>query len=574
MRAIRVKRTFWSILILLSLTVLTGFFQDVSTCAAQDSKRDVVASQGVVAAAHPLAAKAGLDVLKKGGNAFDAALATAFALNVVEPNANGIGGGGFMILYSAKDKKTTVIDFREMAPAKARPDFYKLDEKGNALNNASTTGYFAAGVSGQLRGMEMLHKKYATMKWADLMQPAIKYAEEGIPVSKTLNALIKGELDRVQKFPGKAFYEKTYMKDGLPLEVGQTLTNKDLAATLRKIAKGGADVYYKGEIAAAIEKEFAKPGADGWITKKDLAAYKAVVRQPVKGDYRGYTILSLPPPSSGGVTVIEMLNLLQGFDVAKMGPDSALFLQHAIQAQRQGYSDRGKYLADPAFVKVPVKGLTSKKYADSLRSKIVTDKDPGPVQPGDPAKYEHESTTSFSIMDKKGNMITVTQSLNDWWGSGVVIEGYGFFMNDHMDDFNPKPGNANSMEAGKRPLSSMTPTLVLNKGKAFMAVGSPGGPRIITAVCRIINNVIDFKMDMQPAIEAPRFHCQNAEKTNIESRFPEAARKELEAKGYQFTVKGPMDLFFGGAQGILVSPVDGKLHGGGDPRRDGVALGY
>ena len=292
MRAIRTRKTFLTILILLSFFVLTGFIQNVSTCAAQETKRSVVASRGVVAAAHPLAAKAGLDVLKKGGNAFDAALATAFTLNVVEPNANGIGGGGFMILYSAKDKKTTVIDFREMAPAKAAPDFYKLDEKGNAIGGATETGYFAVGVPGQLRGMEMLHKKYATMKWADLMQPAIKYAEEGIPVSKTLNSLVKGELDRVQKFPGKAFYEKTYMKDGLPLEPGQTFSNKELAATLRKIAKGGPDVFYKGEIANAIEKEFKKPGADGWLTKKDLAAYKAVIRQPVKGDYRGYTIMS------------------------------------------------------------------------------------------------------------------------------------------------------------------------------------------------------------------------------------------------------------------------------------------
>ena len=204
----------------------------------------------------------------------------------------------------------------------------------------------------------------------------------------------------------------------------------------------------------------------------------------------------------------------------------------------------------------------------------MTGQDPGPVQPGDPGKFEHESTTSFSIMDKNGNMITVTQSLNNWWGSGVVVEGYGFFLNDHMDDFVPRPGQANSVMPGKRPLSSMTPTLVLKNGKAFMAVGSPGGPRIITAVHRIITNVIDFKMDMQDAIESPRFHNQNADATNIESRFPEAARKELEAKGFKFTVKGPMDLFFGGAQGILVSPVDGKLHGGGDPRRDGVALGY
>lgn len=567
----RTRRTLVTIVVFLLLNVWLGLFQSAPS-GAQEARRDVVASQGVVAAAHPLAAQAGLDVLKKGGNAFDAALATAFTLNVVEPNANGLGGGGFMIIYTAKDKKTTVIDYREKAPAKAAPDFYKLDEKGNAANDATVTGYNAVGVPGQLRGMEMLHKKYATMKWADLMKPAIQYAEEGVPVSKTLNSLIKGELDRVQKFPSKAFYEKIFMKDGLPLEVGQKFVNKDLAASLRKVAKGGANVFYKGEIAAAIEKEFAK--ANGWITKKDLAAYQAVMRQPVQGQYRGYTILSVPPPSSGGVIVIEILNLLEGFDLAKMGPNSATFLQHAIQAQRQAFADRAKHLGDPDFVKVPTKGLASKKYAAAQSAKISDGKDPGPVEAGDPSKYETESTTSFSVIDKKGNMITVTQTLNNWWGAGVVPEGTGIFLNDEMDDFVPKPGAANSVQPGKRPLSSMAPTLVLKDGKAFMALGSPGGPRIITAVSRIIMNAIDFKMAMQDAIESPRFHNQNAAQTNIESRFPEDARKDLEGKGYQFTVKGPMDLYFGGAQGIMVNPVDGKLYGGGDPRRDGVAVGY
>jgi gamma-glutamyltranspeptidase / glutathione hydrolase len=571
MRKEYIGRAVRSIVVLVLVFAWTGFFQSIPSWA-QEARRDVVASQGVVAAAHPLAAQAGLEILKKGGNAFDAALATAFTLNVVEPNANGLGGGGFMIVYNAKDKKTTVIDFREKAPAKAAPDFYKLDEKGNAAGGATVTGYNAVAVPGQLRGMEMLHKKYASMKWADLMKPAIQYAEEGVPVSKTLNGLIKGELDRVQNFPGKAFYEKTYMKDGLPLEVGQKFVNKDLAASLRKIAKGGADVFYKGEIAAAIEKEFTK--ANGWITKKDLASYQAVLREPVQGHYRCYTILSVPPPSSGGVIIIEILNLLEGFDLAKMGPNSASFLQNAIQAQRMAFADRSKYLGDPDFIKVPVKGLASKKYAEPLRAKITDGKDPGPVEAGDPSKYETESTTSFSVIDKKGNMITVTQSLNFWWGSGVVPEGTGIFLNNHMDDFVPKPGSPNSVQPGKRPLSSMAPTLVLKEGKAFLALGSPGGPRIITAVSRIIMNAIDFKMSMQEAIESPRFHNQNAAQTNIESRYPEEARKELEGKGYQFTVKGPMDLYFGGAQGIMVSPGDGKLHGGGDPRRDGVAVGY
>lgn len=572
MTGIRVKRSAWIFFLVLSVSMLT-VFSGQSWAVPDGSKRDVVAANGIVAAAHPLAAQAGLDVLKKGGNAFDAAVATAFTLNVVEPNANGIGGGGFMILYTAKDKKTTVIDFREMAPAKAAPDFYKLDDKGHVIDEATDVGYFASGVPGQLRGMELLNKKYGTMKWADLMKPAIRYAEEGVTVSKTLNAITKDELERVAKFPGKSFFEKTYMKDGLPLEVGDKFYNKELAATLKKIAKGGADVFYKGEIANAIDKQYSING--GWITKKDLANYKAKIRQPVKGEYRGYTIYSVPPPSSGGVTVIEMLNLLEGFDLSKMTAESPDFLRLGIQVQRQAYADRGKYLGDPDFVTVPVKGLSSKKYADSLRGKISTDKDPGPVQAGDPAKYEHESTTSFSIIDKKGNMITVTQSLNEWWGSGVAIRGYGFFMNDHMDDFVPKPGQQNSVAPGKRPLSSMTPSLVLdNKGKAFLAVGSPGGPRIITAVFRIITNIIDFKMDMQQAIDSPRFHCQNAEATMIEPRFSEAARKDLEAKGFKFTLKQPFDLYFGGAQGILVNPVDHKMHGGGDQRRDGMAVGY
>lgn len=571
----------------ISLSLVALFLFSVIAVAAAGpydppEKRDVIVKNGAVAAAHPLAAKAGLEILKKGGNAFDAAVATSFMLNVVEPNASGMGGGGFAVLYTAKDKKTYFIDYREMAPAQARPDFYPLDAAGKVKDNATVTGYFASGVPGQLRGMEMLHHKFSTMSWADLIAPAIKQAEDGLPVTKSLNGIIMDNLGRFDKYsPSLPAFKSIFFKDGLPAQEGDVVKNTELTATLKKVAAGGADVFYKGEIADKIDAFYAKY-AGGWITKADLANYQAKMREPVKGNYRGYTLITSPPPSSGGLTVVNMLNIMEGYDVAKWGRNSTEYLHAFLEAQKLAFSDRNKYMADSDFANVPMAGMVDKKYAAERRKLIDPNQANNAVKFGDPAKYSAGSTTSFSVIDKEGNMITVTQTINDFFGAGVIVEGTGILMNDEMDDFvTNNPAHSNAPAPGKRPLSSITPMIVLKDGKPFLTMGTPGGPRIITAVANIIMNVVDFKMDLQTAILNARLHNPNAavshlEKPVLEYKFQEFADvvvRELEAKGHKIQLRPQLSLYFGGAQGIMILP-DGRLHGAADNRRLGQAFGY
>ncbi len=536
-------------------------------------KPDVIAKNGVVAAAHPLASQIGVDVLKKGGNAFDAAIATSFGIQVAEPNASGMGGGGFAILYSAKDKKSYLIDFREKAPAMAFDGFYKLDDKGKPVDRATNVGWFASGVPGHVAGMEMMHKRFATKKWDELMTPAIKLLEAGVPVNKTLNGIITDQMARMQLSPTKTFFDKTFFKDGLPLEEGDTYRNPDLVASLKLVAKDGAKAFYTGPIADKIAAAYVKDGK-GWITKADLAAYKAVMRQPVEGVYRkNYKLAAFPPPSSGGLTVIEILNILENFDLKKIGYGKPDAVQAMIEAQKLAFADRGKYMGDPDFVSVPAKELLSKQFAASRAKLINLNSSIKGAEPGAILKDARGSTTSFSIIDKAGNMVTVTQTINSFMGSVTVPEGTGILMNDEMDDFTMKKGQANSVQAGKRPLSSMASVLVFKDNKPFMTMGSPGGPRIITAVSNIIVNVVDYGMNLQDAIVAPRFHNPNSEKTAMEGRWSPELQKALTAKGQVLDMRKDVDLYFGGAQGVMIRP-DGSLHGGADPRRGGKALGY
>lgn len=566
----------WSPLLvwcLIAAFATVGLGQGVVSAANVSDKRDVMAKNGVVAAAHPLAAQAGVEILKKGGNAFDAAIATSFMLNVVEPNASGMGGGGFAVLYVAKEKKSYMIDYREMAPAKAKPDMYQLDASGKVLNNASVTGYYSSAVPGQLRGMEMLHK-FASMSWEDLVQPAIAQSEAGLPVTKNLNGIFMDELTRFDKYsPSMDWFKKVYYKNGLPVQEGDVVLNTELTESLKKVAKGGADVFYKGEIADKIEDFYAK-NAGGWITKADLANYQVKLREPVVGQYRGYTLVTSPPPSSGGLTLANMLNIMEGFGVADMGRNSVDFHHAFIETQKLAYADRGRYMADSDFVNVPMKGLADKFYADQRRQLIDPEKAHTGIQAGTPAKYESGSTTSFSVIDKEGNMITVTQTINFFFGSGVVVDGTGIIMNDEMDDFvtnNPK--HANAPAPGKRPLSSITPTIVLKDGKPFMTLGTPGGPRIITTVAQIIMNVVDFNMDLQTAITDARMHCPNASIAQMEKPIADFIVKGLEARGHKLNLRPERSPYFGGAQGIMILP-DGTLHGAADNRRLGKAFGY
>ncbi len=551
-----------------------GIVGNCGLTALAAEKRDVTATHGVVAAAHPLAAQAGVEVLKNGGNAFDAAIATAFMLNVVEPNASGMGGGGFAIVYVAKDKKTYMIDYREMAPAKATPDMYELDAQGKVKNDASVTGYYSSAVPGMLRGMEMIHKKFATRKWADLLAPAIAQSEAGLPVSKNLTGIIGDEMSRLEKYsPSRDWFHKVYFKDGIPLQPGDVLKNPELTATLKKVAVGGVDVFYKGEVADKIAAYYEK-NAGGWITKADLAAYQAKLREPVRSTYRGYELVTVPTPSSGGLTLANILNIMENFDVAKMGRSSTAFHHTFLEAQKLAYADRSRYMADSDFVNVPMAGLVSKKYAAERAAMISPDTANNGIKPGDPGKYASGSTTSFSVIDKDGNMITITQTINYFLGACVVPDGTGILMNDEMDDFVcNNPASVNAPAAGKRPLSSMSPTIVLKDGRPFMTLGTPGGPRIITTVSQIIMDVIDFKMDLQSAINDPRMFNPNAAVAQLEKPIAEATVNELMGWGHKINLRPELSLYFGGAQGIMILP-DGRLHGAADLRRLGQAFGY
>ncbi|MEL5864079.1 gamma-glutamyltransferase [Clostridium cochlearium] len=533
----------------------------------KSSKRDAKGKNGVVASAKPEASQVGVDIMKKGGNAIDAAVATAFALGVVEPNASGIGGGGFMLVRFAKTGEEVFLDFREVAPGKATPDMYKLDDKGKVVNNESVIGGKSVAVPGDVAGLLMALEKYGTMSREEVMQPAIDLAENGFKVTENFSNMIKDNFDNINKFEAT---KAIYLKDGLPFEEGDTITNKDLSNTLKIIAKEGKDAFYKGKIAESIVNEVQKQG--GIITLEDLTKYEVKVRKPVKGTYKGYEIVSAPPSSSGGAHVIQLLNIMENYDLKSMGVNTEQSLHAWSEASKLIFADRGKYMADTDFVKVPLAGLTSKDYAKELYEKIDKDKATQKVEAGNPNKYESGSTTHYSIMDKEGNMVAVTKTINHFFGSCVAVPGTGILLNDEMDDFDFKPGLSNSIEPGKKPLSSMTPTLILKDGKPFMTIGSPGATRIIPTVAQVISNIVDHGMDIQEAINTPRMYDKDG-KLSLEGGIDEKVIEGLKNKGHEVDIKGEYDLFFGGVQGVMMES-SGELHGGADPRRDGQAVGF
>ncbi len=545
--------------------------------------RGAQGTNGVVATAKPDSAQVGIDILKAGGNAVDAAVAVGFAQGVLEPNANGIGGGGFMTIKLADMKEAIVIDFREIAPAASKPDMYKFDAKGKMLGAvgpdgkpfpfaASQVGGLASGVPGDVAGLLYAFEHYGSGKLtrAQIIQPAIDWTMK-VPVTTNLNGMIKDNFDKIMLFPAAA---KIYLKDGLPYEVGDTIQNPDLQATLKAIAKDGAKAIYEGDIAKKIAAEVQAQG--GIITVEDLKNYKPEARTPAVGTYRGYTIFSTPPASSGGTHIIELLNILENWDMKSLGLNTTKSLHLWGEAMKFVYADRSKYMADTGFVKVPITGLTSKAYAKELASQISLDKIlPLPVGPGDPWKYESGNTTSFSVMDKDGNMVACTKSVNYHFGSGVIIPGTGIIMNNHMDDFVSKPGSINSVEPGKRPLSSMSPTLVLDpKGRSFMTVGAAGATRIITGVAQVISCVIDHGMLIQDAISSPRVYRTNTTDYGVEGRIPVLAINGLIAMGHKVQIQDYYYPSQGVTQGCMYDYDKGILYGGGDPRRDGQAVAY
>jgi gamma-glutamyltranspeptidase/glutathione hydrolase len=521
--------------------------------------RSASGANGVVSAARIEASSIGRDILKKGGNAVDAAIATAFALHVTEAEASGIGGGGFMLVKLANMKEAVVLDFREVAPKAAKPDMFKLDAKGEFIDDSHAWGGLAVGVPGEVAGLMYAYDHYASKKLSlkQLLQPAIDLAVTGYPCSPNQSAMIKDFYNYVKRYPAIA---AVYLKDGLPYEPGDIMKNPDLAKTFRLIAEHGKDAIYKGDIAKRIVAEIQRTG--GVITEADLAEYKVQVRKPVVGTYRGYTVMSIPPASSGGTHLIELLNILENFDLTTPGVGSAQVGHLWAEALKLVFADRSKYMADTAFVKVPLSGLVSKQYAKEIAAQISPSKVMDSVTAGQPGKYESGDTTQISVMDVAGNMVSLTRSLNYGYGSCVMIPGTGFIMNNHMDDFVPTPGSANSIEPGKRPLSSMSPTLVLDpKGRPFMVLGAPGATRIFPAVAQTISNVIDYHMPIQEAVIAPRYFQREFGPLEVEGRIPLTTYNHLVEMGHKIKVH---DNDY--EKGILI--------GGGDPRRDAKAAAF
>ena len=533
------------------------------------------ASHAMVVSQDSFATKAAIDILKKGGTAADAAVALAYVLAVTQPKAGNIGGGGFALYYDAETSGTTAIDFRETAPAKAFKELF-LDKDGKVDSNKSRFSLNASGIPGTVAGLEYIRATFGKFELAELMVPAIQLADKGFPVS----AGLAFDLNKVEKvFRSDPYLENIYFKNDKILSINDLLIQKDLAKTLAKISQNGSKEFYEGKIAEAFVEYFKKDG--GLISKDDLANYKVKTYQPVKGMYRGYEVLSMPPPSSGGVHLIQMLNILEKWDLKTVGHNSAEYIHKLCETMKLAYADRSLHLGDPAFTRVPVKGLISKKYASQLR-KGITEKarKSALIKPGKPQAFESPETTHFSIIDQYGNAISLTYTINFSFGSRKVISGLGFFLNNEMDDFSAKTGatnaygligsDANSIEPGKRPLSSMTPVIVLKENQPWLITGSPGGSRIITSVLQVVLNVIDHDMNIAEATMAPRVHHQwLPDLINLEMGISPDTISLLKSRGHKVKTGSTL----GCTESILIE--NGLKYGFADPRRiDASAQGY
>ncbi|PHR87389.1 MAG: gamma-glutamyltransferase [Moritella sp.] len=537
----------------------------------------VWAANGMVASQEALATQIGVDIMQQGGNAIDAAVAVGYALAVTLPRAGNLGGGGFMLVYLADEQRSIAIDYREVAPQAAYPDMY-LDDAGNPDSQLSRFHGLAVGVPGTVLGFELALNKYGSMSLAQVMAPAIKLARDGIVVTPDLANSLRATKKRLSQWPSTQSI--FYKADGSNYQPGEILKQTDLANTLSAIAKKGSPAFYQGPIAKQISDSVRDAG--GIMTMQDLASYKAIERQPVTGDYRGYQVISMPPPSSGGVHIVQMLNMLSQFPIDKMGHNSAATIHVMAESMRRAYADRSLYLGDPDFVNVPVAELTNKQYAKQLVSQINLNKatPSSDVSPGTLLPYESNQTTHFSVVDKFGNAVSNTYTLNFSYGSGLVADGTGVLLNNEMDDFSAKPGTpnaygliggkANAVAAKKRPLSSMTPTIVLKDNKPYLVTGSPGGSRIITTTLQVIMNVIDHNMNIAEASAAPRFHHQwLPDVIRIEKGLNVDTINLLESKGHKVEVKAAM----GSTQTIMLT--EEGVYGASDPRRpNALSLGY
>lgn len=578
MKAFRLNRIF--VLSLLAIVVFSGIPASRTASAAfPDVSR---ARSAMVASQHELASKIGADIMRRGGNAVDAAIAVGFALAIVYPEAGNIGGGGFMMIRKANGE-TAAIDYREKAPAAAHRDIF-IDKDGNLIRGegSSTLGYRASGVPGVVAGFELAFKRHGSgkVKWSELVEPARLLAQDGFVLSYRLAELFKAYKNNLSKYPDS---NRIFLNNGKYFEAGDRHVQTDLAATLGRIAERGADGFYTGRTAELIAADMR--ANNGLITLDDLKNYRAVERTPLKGNYRGYEIITMPPPSSGGIVMLQLLNVLEGFDVRGMGAGSAAKIHLYTEASRRAFADRAEFMADPDFAQVPTDALISKDYA----KKRIENFSPTKTSPSNTVGHgtvsgsEPMETTHYTVVGPAGDVVSNTYTINDLYGSAVTAKGTGVLLNNEMDDFAARPGKPNlfgliqgernKVEPGKRPLSSMTPTIVLRKdGSLWFAVGGRGGPRIISAVMQIVINIIDHDMNIQEAIDAPRFHHQWFPDELFYERngISPDTRKILESYGHKFVDRPG---YIASATGIMVDE-RGTRMGAIDPRSDGAAIGY
>ena len=567
---------------MLALALLTGV-PDRSPHADLVRRNDQKArgTKGAVVSAHPLASRVGLAILKRGGNAVDAAVATFLTLAVVHPQAGNLGGGGFVVLRMADGRKLA-LDFREMAPARAHAKMY-LDPKGEVVPGKSLETALAVGVPGSPAGIYHLWKRFGKIKqWSQLVYPAHAFAEKGFEVDDFLAESLEAKKKTLARWPAT---REIFFRDGTPLGKGDFLIQKDLASTLKRFADAGPKGFYEGETARLFQAEMKRAG--GWITQKDLAGYTVKERKVIEGSYRGHPVLAMPPPSSGGVALLEMLHMLESWPLGELGQGSALELHYRIEVMRRAYADRARWLGDPDFFKVPVEGLISKDYARKLVEGLPVDRASKGVEAGLPAgapPEESRETTHFSVLDAEGNAVSCTTTLNSTFGNGQVVTGAGFLLNNEMDDFSAKPGvpnqfglvgaKANEIAPGKRPLSSMTPTIVLDKeGKQpWLILGSPGGGRIINTVLQVVVQVVDHGLPLDLAVRAPRIHQQwlPPETWWEPLALPADARKKLEAMGHLFRERPTI---LGRCQAIA-RDAQGRILAVSDPRSGGAASAW
>lgn len=540
-----------------------------------------VGRDGMVVTATEEASKVGAHVLRKGGNAVDAAVAIQFALQVTEPMMSGIGGGGFMMVYEKASDRVTIIDSRERAPAGATPDMF-LDENGRIIPFAirSTHGN-AVGVPGTLRGLETALERWGTRSMAELIQPSIHLADHGVRVNRVLAEAIEDHQEKLSRTPAK----EVFLPDGEPLKEGDQLVQTDLADTFRTIQKEGTDAFYRGSIGAVIAATVQEYG--GSMTTDDLTGYRLTIDEPVRGTYKDYEIVTMPPPSSGGITALQILNLLENQDIGQYDIRSPEKYHLFAEASRLAYADRGAYIGDPEFVTVPQSGMLNPDYLRERARLIDLDRANPDIEPGNPWDYQAGDastvkpytdegdkspgeTTHFTVADRWGNLVSYTSTIEQLFGTGIMAPGTGIMLNNELTDFSARPGGPNEVQPGKRPMSSMTPTIVFKDGKPVMTVGSPGGPTIIASVAQTILNVLEYDQSLKEAIEEPRIYTNAYPTIRWETGIPDDVRTDLEARGHRFEAN-PRDI--GNVNAIWIDPATGLYHGAADSTREGMAIG-